>query len=133
MPLHLTKVAVGCRTLESLEKRTATRASGGEVRVVTRMRPKRMSELVGGNLYWIVKHRLVACQTIERYHVENCQILSESPPGSGLARAVRLAAWQFLVLPPRVNGKVMVGSWVRIRIDYNRVPASSASEGQEGG
>ncbi|MET0248552.1 MAG: hypothetical protein ABW164_02360 [Sphingobium sp.] len=76
---------------------------------------------------------LVACQTIERYHVENCQILSESPPGSGLARAIRLAAWQFLVLPPRVNGKVMVGSWVRIRIDYNRVPASSASEGQEGG
>lgn len=76
---------------------------------------------------------LVACQTIERYHVENCQILSESPPGSGLARAVRLAAWQFLVLPPRVNGKVMVGSWVRIRIDYNRVAASSAAEDREGG
>lgn len=67
MPLHLTKVAVGCRTIESLEKRTATRSSGGEVRVVTRMRPKRMAELVGGNLYWIVKHRLVACQTIRRF------------------------------------------------------------------
>ena len=67
MPLHLTKVAVGCRTIESLEKRTLTRASGGEVRVVTRMRPKRMAELVGGSLYWIVKHRMVACQTILRF------------------------------------------------------------------
>jgi hypothetical protein len=68
VPLHLTKVAVGCRTLESLEKRIATRASGGEVRVVTRMRPKRMAEIVeGGALYWIVKHRLVGCQTIIRF------------------------------------------------------------------
>ena len=68
MPLHLTKVAVGCRTIESLEKRIATRAVGGEVRVVTRMRPKRIAEIVeGGALYWIVKHRLVGCQTIIRF------------------------------------------------------------------
>ena len=33
---------------------------GGELRVPTRMRPKRASELVGGNLYWIVKHRIIA-------------------------------------------------------------------------
>ncbi|WP_338501936.1 DUF1489 family protein [Sphingomonas kaistensis] len=67
MPLHLTKVAVGCRTLESLEKRFATRASGGEVRVVTRMRPKRLAEILdGGALYWIVQHRLVACSAILR-------------------------------------------------------------------
>lgn len=63
---------------------------------------------------------LVACKTIDHYHVENCQILGEYPLGSGLAKAVRLAAWQFLVMPPRVNGKQMVGSWVRIRIDYTR-------------
>jgi hypothetical protein len=62
--LHLTKVAVGCRTIESLEKRIATRASEGQVRVVTRMRPKRMAELIGGSLYWIIKHRLVASQVI---------------------------------------------------------------------
>lgn len=31
------------------------------------MKPKRMAELVGGSLYWIVKHRLVACQTILRF------------------------------------------------------------------
>lgn len=63
----MTKVAVGCRTVEALEKRIAGRAAAGEVRVVTRMRPKRMAELVGGSLYWIVKHRLVACQTILRF------------------------------------------------------------------
>jgi len=63
---------------------------------------------------------LVACKTVDHYHVENCQILGESPLGSGYARAVRLAAWQFLVRPPRVNGKPQVGSWVRIRIDYTR-------------
>ena len=65
--LHLTKVAVGCRDLPALEKRIAGRDDGGEVRVVTRMRPRRMEELVGGSLFWIVKHRLVACQQILRF------------------------------------------------------------------
>jgi hypothetical protein len=63
----MTKVAVGCRTPEALTKRIAGRADAGEVRVVTRMRPKRMAELVGGSLYWIVKHRMIACQTILRF------------------------------------------------------------------
>lgn len=67
MPLHLTKVAFGCASLETLERRVASRARDGEVRVVTRMRPKRMDELVGGALHWIVKHRLVARQQILRF------------------------------------------------------------------
>ena len=65
--LHLTKVAVGCRTLDALQKRVAARSHGGEVRVVTRMRPKRMEELIGGSVHWIVKHRLVARQEILRF------------------------------------------------------------------
>ena len=65
--LHLTKVAFGCRTLEALQKRVAMRARDGEVRVVTRMRPKRMDELVGGSLHWIVKHRIFARQQILRF------------------------------------------------------------------
>ena len=65
--LHLTKVAFGCRTLESLQKRVAARSRDGEVRVTTRMRPKRMEELVGGSLHWIVKHRLMGRQQILRF------------------------------------------------------------------
>ena len=66
MPLHLTKVAFGCRTIEALEKRIVARTRDGEVRVATRMRPKRADELIGGSLHWIVKHRLIARQQILR-------------------------------------------------------------------
>jgi hypothetical protein len=65
--LHLTKVAFACRDLAALQTRIAGRANGGEVRVVTRMRPKRARELIGGSLYWIVKHRMLACQQILRF------------------------------------------------------------------
>jgi hypothetical protein len=68
VPLHLTKVAVGCASLEALQNRIERRVSGeGVVRVPTRMRPKRMAELVGGSLHWIVKHRIVARQEILRF------------------------------------------------------------------
>ena len=68
MPLHLTKVAVGCASIEALQNRIARRVTvGGEVRVATRMRPKRMAELVGGSLHWIVKHRIVGRQEILRF------------------------------------------------------------------
>ena len=61
VPLHLTKIAVGCASVEALRNRIARRVTqAGEVRVPTRMRPKRADELIGGNLYWIVKHRIVA-------------------------------------------------------------------------
>ncbi|TCM40596.1 hypothetical protein [Novosphingobium sp. ST904] len=61
---------------------------------------------------------MIACQIMEHYKVDNCQILGESPRGSGFGRAVLNAAWQFQVLPPRINGKSQLGTWVRIRIDY---------------
>lgn len=61
---------------------------------------------------------LIACRTIEDYRVDSCTTLGESPLGSGFGRAVREAAWQFRVLPPRINGKPVIGAWVRIRISY---------------
>ena len=58
--VHLTKVAFGCRDLDALRLRVAARSENGQLRVPTRMRPKRSAELVGGNLYWIVKHRVIS-------------------------------------------------------------------------
>ena len=68
MALHLTKVAVGVASVEALENRVARRlTANGELRVPTRMRPKRMAELIGGSLHWIVKHRIVARNVILRF------------------------------------------------------------------
>lgn len=64
---------------------------------------------------------LVACRTIPGDRVDDCIELDQQPHGSHLASAVRQAAWQFRVRPPRKNGVPLVGSWVRIEIDYERV------------
>jgi hypothetical protein len=57
--LHITKVAVGCADAEMLTQRLSGRAIGGESWVPTRYRPTRHEELIGGSLYWIVKHQLI--------------------------------------------------------------------------
>ena len=61
---------------------------------------------------------LIACRTAPDFRVEDCVGLDEYPEGSQITRSALAAAWEFRVRPPRRGGQVLVGSWVRIRIDY---------------
>ena len=62
--LHISKVAVGCGSVDALRLRQQSRLREGHVPITTRFRPKRADELIGGSIYWIVKHRLAARQVI---------------------------------------------------------------------
>lgn len=57
MPLHLTKIAFGAKSYDQLAGWFAGR---GEVCLTTRNRPTRHEELVGGSLFWILNHAIVA-------------------------------------------------------------------------
>lgn len=63
MTLHLTKVAVGCPDIETLARLQRERW-GDDACSLTRFMPKRAEELIGGSLFWIIAHRMVARQTI---------------------------------------------------------------------
>lgn len=90
MALHLSKVAVGCPSLEALAERQQARFAYGEIPLITRFMPKRAGELVGGSLYWIIKHRLVARNTILGFAIRESDgrtIVRLDP------RLVRVSAW----------------------------------------
>lgn len=65
MPLHLTKVAYGAQTLE--EVRGWFRDRGDTLKLTTRYLPKRLAELEGGSLFWILKHLLIGRSPILRF------------------------------------------------------------------
>ena len=65
MPLHMTKVAFGAKSLEEMHGWWANR--GAEGFLTTRYLPKRHAEMVGGSLFWILKHQLVARSEILRF------------------------------------------------------------------
>jgi len=58
MPLSMTKVAFGATSFEDLHGWFKTR--GDAARLTTRYLPKRHAEMIGGSVYWILKHQLVA-------------------------------------------------------------------------
>eukprot|EP01037_Dinobryon_pediforme_P010471 gene10471-10539_t len=70
----------------------------------------------------------IVCRMIEHYRVEDCHELAEEPRGSGMARVLREASWQFEVRPPRDNGKVLIGERVRIRYDFVHHEAQETAE-----
>lgn len=68
VPLHLTKVAFQVPSLDYLRERVAQRGREPEgFFTTTRYLPKRHAEMIGGSLYWILKHQLVARSPILRF------------------------------------------------------------------
>lgn len=56
MPLSMTKVAFGAKSVEDLRQRLEARP---DIFASTRYLPKRHEEMVGGSIYWIFEHTLV--------------------------------------------------------------------------
>jgi hypothetical protein len=57
VPLHLTKIAFGSRSVDTLIAWLERQAP--EALLTTRYLPKRLEEIAGGSLYWIHEHALV--------------------------------------------------------------------------
>ena len=57
MPLNLTKIAFGAKSYADIESWFANRP---RMNVNTRYRPTRWEECIGGSLFWIHEHNLVA-------------------------------------------------------------------------
>ena len=102
--LHISKVAVGCASVETLRKRQLARISEGAVPLVTRFMPKRAEELVGGSIYWIIKHRIAARQTI----------LSLAPREQDRRTVIRLAPE---LIPVRIHAKPAHQGWRYLSAD----------------
>ena len=58
MPLNMTKVAYGAQSLAEVHGWFDAREA--QARLTTRNLPRRHAEMIGGSLYWILKHQLVA-------------------------------------------------------------------------
>ncbi len=57
MPLHMTKIAFGAKSWDDLASWFENRE---RFLMTTRYLPKRHEEMVGGSLFWILNHALVA-------------------------------------------------------------------------
>lgn len=77
MPLNMTKIAYRIDSFSELGERLRARAQAeGGLFHSTRYRPKRHEEMVGGSLYWIIAHRIMARSEILGFR--------ESPDGRTL-------------------------------------------------
>ncbi|MCP3731647.1 DUF1489 domain-containing protein [Sphingomonas sp. MG17] len=125
MPLHLTKVAYGCDSIEYLRERLALRAAHGPSFLTTRYLPKRHEEIVGGSLFWIIKHQLIGRTPIVSFgeaeggrvaiHLESELILVQPRPKrahqgwrylEGKDAPPDLGSGDMASLPPELAGKL---------------------------
>ncbi len=108
--IHLTKVAVGCSGVDILDQRQRARAADlphleAAALTLTRFMPKRADELIGGSLFWIIKHQLVARQEILRLAMtatpwgKKCAILLAPGPVPVSSRPLRAhQGWRYFSL-----------------------------------
>jgi hypothetical protein len=100
VPLHLTKVAYGCDSIEFLQERLALRAAHQPSFLTTRYLPKRHAEIVGGSLFWIVKHKLIGRSPITGFgEAEGGKVAIYLEPRLTLVQAVPKRAhqgWRYL-------------------------------------
>src|SRR3546814_3475057 len=66
-------------------------------------------------LFFFFKQKTAYEMRISDWSSDVCSSDLEYPYASQINRAVLAAAWQFRVRPPRRSGRLLVGSWVRIR------------------
>lgn len=64
MPLHLTKIAFGAKSVDDLR---AWLERAPEAFASTRYLPKRLTEMEGGSLYWIFEHALIGRSPIRGF------------------------------------------------------------------
>ncbi|MEZ5681957.1 MAG: DUF1489 domain-containing protein [Erythrobacter sp.] len=64
MPLHMTKIAYRSGSLENLRKWVER---GPRAEMTTRYLPKRHEEMIGGSLFWIIDHTIVARSPIMEF------------------------------------------------------------------
>jgi hypothetical protein len=123
MPLHMTKVAYDCADIAELESWFG--GNEREKRLTTRYLPKRHAEMVGGSLFWIHQHALVARSPILRFDQKDdgrWWIVLENRLVPIHPRARRAhQGWRYLkdedapsdLAPGETTGDVLPGSVVR--------------------
>src|ERR1700681_4592335 len=111
MPLHLIKLAVGCKSVNKLKGWVAARMQTAKKKSlplhhihITRMTPKRIDEiLAGGSLYWVIRGEIAAREKIiavepfrDRDGIGRCRLVMHPKVIAVMPRPMRpLQGWRY--------------------------------------
>ena len=111
MPLHLIKLAVGCKSVKELKGWVAERMQTAKKKGlplhhihITRMVPKRVEELLaGGSLYWVIRGEIAAREKLiaiepfrDRDGIGRCRLVMQPKVISVLPRPMRaFQGWRY--------------------------------------